>query len=89
MRGSLIEFIVNIDARKTRLGVVISQNGNPISFYSCELTPSQIYYTTTEQKLLSKSVTLKGLYTILLGHCLTVYTDHKNLTFIILQQKAC
>ena len=34
------EFIIQTNARKTQLGGVIIQNGNPISFYSFKLTPT-------------------------------------------------
>ena len=40
-------FIIHTDARKTQLGRVIIQNGNPIAFYSCKLTRAQMNYTTT------------------------------------------
>ena len=42
-------FIIHTDARITQLGGVISQNGKPIAFYSCNLTPAQIKYMTTER----------------------------------------
>ena len=36
---------------------------------------------TTERELLSIAENLKQFCTIILGHRITVYTDHKNLTF--------
>ena len=48
-----IHFIIHTDVRKTQLGGVVIQNGKPIPFYSCKLTPAQINYTTIEIELLS------------------------------------
>ena len=58
-----------------------SKNGKPIAFYTQKLTPVQINYTNTERELLSIVETLKYFRTIILGHRITVYTNHKNLTF--------
>ena len=41
------EFIFHTDARNMHLGGVSIPNGNPITFYSCSLTPEPINITTT------------------------------------------
>ena len=73
--------IINTDARKTKLGWGISQNGKPMTFYSRKLTPAQINYTTTERELLSIVETLKDFLKIILGHCIKLYTENKNISF--------
>ena len=55
------------DASKVHLGAVISQDNKPIAFYSRELNPAQVNYTSTERELLSIVETLKELRIILLG----------------------
>ena len=58
-----------------------SQKGKPIAFFSRNMNSAQQNYTTTEKELLSKVETIKEFLNILLGHQITVYTDHKNLTY--------
>ena len=74
-------FEIHTDASHTQLGAVISQEGKPIAFYSRKLNDAQTRYTTTERELLSIVETLKEFRNILLGHKITVYTDHQNLTY--------
>ena len=81
-------FEIHTDAFKLQIGAVISQKGKPIDFYSRKMNRSQHNYTTTEKELLSMVATLKEFRNILLGHQITVYTDHKNLTYKILIQNA-
>ena len=74
-------FEIYTDASNLQLGAVVAQNNNPIAFFSRKLNPAQRRYTTTERELLAVVETLKEFRTILLGHKILVYTDHKNLTY--------
>ena len=74
-------FEIYTDASKFQLGAVISQKGKPIDFYSRKMNSAQHNYTTTEKELLSVVETLKEFRNILLGHQITVYADHNNLTY--------
>ena len=72
---------IHTDASKLKIGAVISQKGKPIAFYSRNMNSAQQNYTTTEKELLSIVATLKEFRNILLGHQITVYTDHKKLIY--------
>eukprot|EP00957_Ditylum_brightwellii_P008026 608973-Ditylum_brightwellii.AAC.1 len=73
-----ISFEIHTDASDAQLGVVISQWGMPIAFYSCKLNSVQKNYTTMERELLDTVETLKELKNILLGQQIKIYTDHKK-----------
>ena len=74
-------FEIHTDSFKLKIGAVISQKGKPIALYSLKINSAQKNYTTTEKELLSIVAYLKDFYNIILGTQITVYTDHKNLTY--------
>ena len=75
------QFEMHADASKLKIGAVISQEGKLIAFYSQKMNSAQQNYTTTEKELLSVVAYIKEFRNILLWHQITVYTDHKNLTY--------
>ena len=80
-------FEVYTDASKTQVGsVIIQKNAEgklkpPIAFFSKKLAGAALNYTVTELELMAIVLTLKSFKTLLYGQDITIFTDHKNLTF--------
>ena len=75
------DFNVHTNASEYQLGVIISQEGRPIAYYSKKLTSMQKKYLTIKQELFRICVVLKELRQMLLGQKRILWTDHKNLTY--------
>jgi hypothetical protein len=76
-----VPFEIYTNASKYQIGSVITQKDKQLAFYSRKLTDPQTRYTITELELLAIVETLCEYKCILLKNLITVYTDHKNLTF--------
>ena len=74
-------FKIHTDSSKLHIGASISQKGKPIDFYSQKMNSAQQKYTTTGKELLSIVAYLNEFCNIILGHQITVYTNHKNHTY--------
>jgi hypothetical protein len=75
-----VPFDVYNNAPKYQIRSIITQKEKPLAFFSRKLTDSQMRYTITELELLAIVKTLCEYKCILLGHLITIYTDHRNLT---------
>ena len=74
-------FEIHTDSNKYQMGAIISQNGRLVLYWSQKLSTTQKKYPNTDQELLVIVDCLKQYKTILFGQCITVWTDHRNLTY--------
>jgi hypothetical protein len=74
-----IVFEVYTDAFSKQLGVVITQDNRPITFFSWKLFDTQRNYSITKIGLLAIVETLKEFKGMLWGQNIKVFTDHENL----------
>ena len=76
-----LPFDVYTDACDYQLGGVITQNENPVAFYSRKPNSAQQNYTTMDKELLSTVETAVYHRNILLGFKINSHSDHKKLSF--------
>ncbi|GMF47813.1 unnamed protein product [Phytophthora fragariaefolia] len=74
-------FHVSTDAPKLQLGAVITQDDQPLAFWSKKCNQAQTAYPANRSEILSILLVLREFRSLLLGQELHLHTDHLNLTY--------
>ncbi|XP_075645153.1 uncharacterized protein LOC142616170 [Castanea sativa] len=81
-------FIIECDASRYGLGVVLMQEHRPIAYHSQPLKGKHLHLSTYETKLLALATTVKKGRPYLLGRPFIVKTNHQSLKFLLEQKVA-
>jgi hypothetical protein len=71
-------FTIHMDASHCQTGGMISQDKEPMTFYSRKLASTRTHNTMTECEILYMVEPLKDYCNILLRHKIEVFTNHQN-----------
>ncbi|XP_040356411.1 uncharacterized protein K02A2.6-like [Ixodes scapularis] len=78
--------MVQCDASERGLGAALLQDGQPLSFASRALTPTEVRYAQIEKEMLAIVFSLNKFHQYTFGRLTTVITDHKPLQAIMKKQ---
>jgi hypothetical protein len=80
-------FEIYTDASSKYPGAVITQENQPIAFFSRKISTTQHKYSFTKIELLAKVEILKEFKGMLWGQSIKVFTDHSNLSYWLLGER--
>src|SRR3954453_7068577 len=80
-------FEVTTNVSDFAVGAVLSQDGKPVAFESCQMSPAEKNYAVHEKELLTIVHALKVWRHYLEGQEFTVVTDHQSLRYLQTQDK--
>lgn len=70
-----LPFVVETNVSGVGMGVVLSQRGHPIAFFSKPFCPKLLHSSTYIRELAAITITVKKWWQYLLGHHFTILTD--------------
>jgi hypothetical protein len=79
------KFDIYCDASRHGLGCVLMQDGQVVSYASCQLRKHEENYPTHDMELASVVYALKIWRQYLIGHRCEIYSNHKSLKYIFTQ----
>lgn len=74
-----IPFTIHTDASAQAIGGVISQQGQPLAFFSSKLAPSEQRYSTFDKEAFAIFKVIKAFRHWFEGHAIKIFTDHQPL----------
>lgn len=80
-----ILFVLEMDASGIGMGVVLTQKGHPIAFFSKAFSPKLLQASTYVRELATITVAVKKWRQYLLGHHFTILTNHRSLKELMTQ----
>ena len=75
--------VLTVDASRTCVGAVMTQEDHPVLFISRKLTPAESNYSNIEREALAVVWACNRLKNFLLGKSFKIQTDHKPLLYIL------
>ena len=76
------KIVLAADASDVAVLAELSQNGQPVAFYSKKLTPTEARYHVTDRESLAIYQACMKWRQYLHGHKYTIYTDYKPFTYL-------